>query len=279
MENTNEISKNKKEQIAIAIGFLLILIVILITLFRSNLFSGEDDAQNEGQIVKEDNGLEYKAITAKDLHKKILLAEENEQPVLLDIRPFQTYADEHIADAINITPEEFPLEQKIDLHKSIIVIGENPEDENIKKTITQLEKEDFKNFMVLAGGMEAWKQLVGVTVNYGNPNSFEDQMKVSYVEGKDLNDALKQNVPTFILDVRTAEEYAKGHIPGAINIPAEELEKRRKEITEKRVVVVGINELQEFQSSVQIYDMLLVSPFVLNGAMPEWEKNGYLIQK
>ncbi|HOX11202.1 MAG TPA: rhodanese-like domain-containing protein, partial [Candidatus Moranbacteria bacterium] len=233
MENTNEISKNKKEQIAIAIGFLLILIVILITLFRSNLFSGEDDAQNEGQIVKEDNGLEYKAITAKDLHKKILLAEENEQPVLLDIRPFQTYADEHIADAINITPEEFPLEQKIDLHKSIIVIGENPEDENIKKTITQLEKEDFKNFMVLAGGMEAWKQLVGVTVNYGNPNSFEDQMKVSYVEGKDLNDALKQNVPTFILDVRTAEEYAKGHIPGAINIPAEELEKRRKEITEK----------------------------------------------
>jgi len=279
MENTNEIPKNKKEQIAIAIGFLLILIVILITLFRSNLFSGKDDAQNEGQIVKEDDGLEYKAITAKDLHKKILLAEENEQPVLLDIRPFQTYADEHIADAINITPEEFPLEQKIDLHKSIIVIGENPEDENIKKTITQLEKEDFKNFMVLAGGMEAWKQLVGVTVNYGNPNSFEDQMKVSYVEGKDLNDALKQNVPTFILDVRTAEEYAKGHIPGAINIPAEELEKRRKEITEKRVVVVGINELQEFQSSVQIYDMLLVSPFVLNGAMPEWEKNGYLMQK
>jgi len=197
----------------------------------------------------------------------------------LDIRPFQTYADEHIVDAINITPEEFPLEQKIDLHKLIIIIGENPEDENIKKTITQLEKEDFKNFMVLAGGMEAWKQLVGVTVNYGNPNSFEDQMKVSYVEGKDLNDALKQNVPTFILDVRTTEEYAKGHIPGAINIPAEELEKRRKEITEKRVVVVGINELQEFQSSVQIYDMLFVSPFVLNGAMPEWEKNGYLMQK
>lgn len=279
MENVREIPKNKKEQIAIAIGFLLILIVILITLFRSNLFSDKDDTQNEGQIVKEDNGLEYKTITAKDLHKKILLAKENEQPVLLDIRPFQTYADEHITDAVNITPEEFPLEQKIDLHKLIIIIGENPEDENIKKTIAQLEKENFKNFMVLAGGMEAWKQLVGTTVNYGNPNSFEDQMKVSYVEGKDLNDALKQNVPTYILDVRTAEEYAKGHIPGAINIPAEELEKRRKEITEKRVVVVGINELQEFQSSVQIYDMLLVSPFVLNGAMPEWEKNGYLMQK
>ena len=279
MENTNETPSNKKEQIAIAVGFLLILIVILITLFRSSLFSDKDIVQDEGQVVKEDTGLEYKTINAKDLHKKILLAKEDEQPVLLDIRPFQTYADEHITDAINITPEEFPLGQKIDMHKLIIIIGENPEDENIKKAIYQLKDEGSKNFVVLAGGMEAWKQLVGLTVNYGNPDSFEDQMKVSYVEGKDLNDAIKQNVPTYILDVRTPEEYAKGHLPGAINIPADELEKRRKEIKEKRIIVVGINELQEFQSSVQLYDMIMVSPFVLKGAMSEWEKNGYPMQK
>lgn len=272
--------KEKKEQIAIILGFFLILVVILITLFRSDLFAEkESSSQIENQVVKEDDGLEYKTILAKDLHKKILLAGKDSQITLLDVRPFESYAKEHITDSISITPEEFPLGQKINAHNMIVVIGKNPEDGNIKKALVQLEKEKFQNYLVLAGGIDAWKQIVGVTVSYGDPNSFEDQMKVSYVEGKDLNESLKQNIPSFIVDVRTTEEYAKGHIPGAINIPAEELEKRRLEITERKVVVIGINELQEFQSSVQMYDMLLVSPFVLKGAMPEWEKNGFPVVK
>jgi rhodanese-related sulfurtransferase len=33
-----------------------------------------------------------------------------------------------------------------------------------------------------------------------------------------------------VLDVRTAEEFAAGHVPGAINIPYDEMEKRYAEI-------------------------------------------------
>ena len=29
--------------------------------------------------------------------------------------------------------------------------------------------------------------------------------------------------PTLVIDVRTAEEFAKGHFPGAINIPHEDI--------------------------------------------------------
>ena len=106
-----------------------------------------------------------------------------------------------------------------------------------------------------------------------------DQSKVSYVDPEKLKEALDQNVPMFIVDVRTSNEYSKGHISGAKNVPFEELEKRRSEISEKKVVVVGINELQEFQASVQMYDMLLVSPFVMRGAMPKWEENKYPLVK
>ena len=222
--------------------------------------------------------MEYKTITAKDLHKKILLAKENDLPVLLDVRSFESYATEHIADAVSITPEEFPLKDKIDPNKQVVVIVENAEDENIKKTIDQLEKENFENFVVLAGGMDAWRQTIGVSVTYGNPNSMEDQLKVFMLKIK-TNNALKEGVPTFIIDVRAKEEYSKNHIPGAINIPFEEVEKRRKEVTEKRVVVVGINELQEFQAAVRMYDMLLVSPFVLKGGMTKWEESGFQLTK
>lgn len=40
-----------------------------------------------------------------------------------------------------------------------------------------------------------------------------------------------------VLDVRSAEEFAAGHLPGAINIPIEELRRRLKEIPQPEQVV------------------------------------------
>ncbi|MFQ5706893.1 MAG: ArsR/SmtB family transcription factor [bacterium] len=40
-----------------------------------------------------------------------------------------------------------------------------------------------------------------------------------------------------VLDVRPAEEYAKGHIPGALSIPLSQLKKRLDEIPQNREVV------------------------------------------
>jgi rhodanese-related sulfurtransferase len=40
-----------------------------------------------------------------------------------------------------------------------------------------------------------------------------------------------------VLDVRGPDEYAAGHLPGAINVPAEELPSRLAEIPRDRPVV------------------------------------------
>jgi rhodanese-related sulfurtransferase len=42
----------------------------------------------------------------------------------------------------------------------------------------------------------------------------------------------------FLLDVRTAPEYASGHMPGAVNIPVDELRNRLKELSHDRNVAV-----------------------------------------
>ena len=39
-----------------------------------------------------------------------------------------------------------------------------------------------------------------------------------------------ESEPPLLLDVRTAEEYARGHIPGAVNIPHTELKERLAEV-------------------------------------------------
>jgi rhodanese-related sulfurtransferase len=274
-----EIENKKKEQWAIIIGFFLILLVILITLFRSDLLSGSNQNENGTLINNKNSAANYPIISVQDLQKKILLTKQRDKLTLLDIRPFKTYSAEHIVDAVNVTPEEFPLDAKIDAHNLIIIIGENDDDGDISKTVTELKKEKFDNFLVLSGGMATWTNAMGATVTYGDPNSFTDQAKVSYVESEKLNEAFKQNIPMYIVDIRTADEYAEGHLQGSVNIPFEEIEKRRSDISENRVVLVGINELQEFQAAVQMYDMLLVSPFVLKGAIPEWQKKGFSLVK
>src|SRR5690554_1453874 len=40
-----------------------------------------------------------------------------------------------------------------------------------------------------------------------------------------------------LLDVRTDDEYSQGHLPGALNIPIEQLEQRMDELSENTDVV------------------------------------------
>lgn len=48
----------------------------------------------------------------------------------------------------------------------------------------------------------------------------------------------KENPELFIVDLRTAREYAVGHLSGAVNIPAFELEARLDEIPKGRPVML-----------------------------------------
>jgi rhodanese-related sulfurtransferase len=275
--------KNEKnENIALIGGFVLIVIVVVFTIFRNSSFfnSNKSGVQQAGTLDEEKSTqLPYTTINATDLSKKMLISENKDGVALLDIRSFDLYITDHIVDAINIAIDEFPVDSRINANSLVVVIGENSSDKDITTAIEKLKKENFKNVLVLAGGMEAWRQLVGATVTYGNPKSFEDQSKVSYLNPEELADAIKQTVPVFIIDVRTKDEYASGHIEGSKNIPFEELEKRRGEISEKRVVVVGASELQEFQAAVQMHDMVLVSPFVMRTAMPGWQSKNFALVK
>ena len=49
---------------------------------------------------------------------------------------------------------------------------------------------------------------------------------LNYIKGADINEGVKQfrvNNNAVLLDVRSKEEYAAGHIPGSINIPLDRL--------------------------------------------------------
>lgn len=56
--------------------------------------------------------------------------------------------------------------------------------------------------------------------------------EVTEISQAELAQRIKTNSAGLILDVRSAEEYAEGHIPGAVNIPHDQLGSRLNEIGE-----------------------------------------------
>lgn len=56
------------------------------------------------------------------------------------------------------------------------------------------------------------------------------------IPATELLERLKAGMVT-VLDVRPAEEYAAGHLPGALNVPAEELAGRLKKLSKGREVI------------------------------------------
>jgi len=79
-----------------------------------------------------------------------------------------------------------------------------------------------------------------------------------------------------VLDVRPPEEFAAGHVAGAINIPIHELEKRLSELPKRREVVAycrGPYCLMSFDA-VQLLRRKGLKARRLKDGLPEWRLAG-----
>ena len=89
---------------------------------------------------------------------------------------------------------------------------------------------------------------------------------------------------TVILDVRTPEEYAAGHVPGAINIPHDQMQTRVAEVKSK---VAGNRPLCIYcraGARAQVAAGVLTAGGVSNlicvteGGMPDWIQAGHPVE-
>ncbi|WP_029131819.1 ArsR/SmtB family transcription factor [Sedimenticola selenatireducens] len=80
-----------------------------------------------------------------------------------------------------------------------------------------------------------------------------------------------------VLDVRPQEEYRSGHLPGAINIPLKELERRLKELDPSLEVVAycrGPHCVLAFDAVAKLRKKGLNARRLSDG-FPEWQQAGY----
>ena len=84
-----------------------------------------------------------------------------------------------------------------------------------------------------------------------------------------------------VLDVRPAEEYAAGHVQGAVNIPIAELEKRLQELPRRKEVVAycrGPYCLMSYNAVALLRKKGLRSRRLQDG-MPEWRMAGLPVEQ
>jgi rhodanese-related sulfurtransferase/TusA-related sulfurtransferase len=120
-----------------------------------------------------------------------------------------------------------------------------------KKEMTNLEPGQVIEIQATDKGstadLKAWSQSTGNqylgTVEEGDvlkhylrkASAEEEKSEVKHPHVHSLDELLKQiegNEKVTVLDVREPAEYAFGHIPGAINIPLNELEERFEELNQ-----------------------------------------------
>ncbi len=99
------------------------------------------------------------------------------------------------------------------------------------------------------------------------------------VPAKELLDRVKEGLVT-VLDVRPPEEYSAGHLPGAINIPLEELERHLGELNPSREIVAycrGPHCVLAFDAVEQLRSQGLDARR-LDGGLPEWRLEGLPVE-
>jgi rhodanese-related sulfurtransferase/DNA-binding transcriptional ArsR family regulator len=104
-------------------------------------------------------------------------------------------------------------------------------------------------------------------------------------EGTELVDRptlwrLAQEGHVTVLDVRPSTEFNAGHIPGAVSIPLEDLERRLSEIPEKHPIVAYCRG-PYCVLAVQAVEMLRLHGFAaqrLQDGFPEWREEGLPVE-
>jgi len=83
-----------------------------------------------------------------------------------------------------------------------------------------------------------------------------------------------------VLDVRPPEEYAAGHLPGAINIPLGELEKHLDKLDPDQEIVAycrGPHCVLAFDAVARLREKG-INAKRLDGGLPEWRMEGYPVE-
>lgn len=267
--NENEAKKNTR---TLAIGFGLIVFVIALFFLKTSFFGRKGGTNSEAETANQDEK-KYSGISAEDLLKKI---NSGEKIVIFDLRNAEDFEKEHIIDAKNVSTENFTdWMQNLEKNKEYIFVDDLGLTPQEMQSMEILIGSGFSEIIYLEGGIFAWRNKLNPLVTSGDPTSFTDQSKVTYIKSEELSEALLKENNLYIIDLRTEKEFREGHLKGAVNINTSSLEARRREIPlGKKIILYGNGDMDSFSGAVKFFDMGIFNVHTLSGGLAVWKEKG-----
>lgn len=264
--------ENKQNAIALIVGFGLIILIAIFTIFKPFSHTAKNNGQNNSSQLPRDSS-SAKQISSEDLLKKI---QTKEPADIIDVRSSGEFQKEHILDSQNIPADNFAANfENLDKNKKYVIIDDGSDDIGLALAGIMAQKE-FPDVYYLIGGFSAWRNNLNPMVSAGDPNSFADQSKVSYLASDQLKKIMQAENNLYILDVRKSGAYAQGHLKGAVNIFLDDLEKRRREIPPgKKIIIYDSDGFWAFQGAVRLFDMNILNVFALSDGFNAWTQKGF----
>lgn len=137
---------------------------------------------------------------------QLLSADRGEGLILVDCREMKAFAAGHIPGAVSLKDAGDLLSVRGG-GKSVILVGNDRYSAEAMDLFQRLRRSGHGNVLVLAGGTVGWSQSARV-------------LEV-------LPEGIPMPVPPayelLIFDVRSPEEFARGHLPGAFNVPVDSM--------------------------------------------------------
>lgn len=86
--------------------------------------------------------------------------------------------------------------------------------------------------------------------------------------------AARNNAEFLRVDVRSATEYASGHVPGAVNIPLDQIENRTADLSSDRPLALICQTGQRARMAATLLAPCLSDNFVVEGGTQAWKEAG-----
>ena len=199
-----------------------------------------------------------------------LLAGEH---LLVDLRRGREYAAAHVPDSLSIPADDSFgtwLGWVVDFDRPLVLLLRRPEDWD--GALRQALRIGFEHVAGhLEGGIEAWQE-AGFPVESGG------RIHIVKLHGL-LASASGGGSEPFVIDVRQADEFASGHVPGSLHLMAGDLPERLAELPRDREIVTIC--ASGFRSSIAA-SLLQRAGFEhvtsVSGGVPAWQAAGYPVE-
>lgn len=198
--------------------------------------------------------------------------------VLIDLRDPEKVSQGHIPRAVNIPISTLKdAEKEFPEYKGALIVFYGAKVADLRNAIETVKDWDYSNASAFVGGVEEWQNQgykletgpATSTISYRRDLSSNEMGSAEFkkaIAGSDYQ----------IIDVRSREEFAKGSIPHAINIPLEEITRRIGELSKDKPIVLMCSTGSRAEMA---YDLLKNSGLTISclKATVEFGKNGPII--